>query len=88
MFLSVLIAARVVIFGIALTWIGIELTFRPPQNDAEKTRVRSALGASALMLAGLTIWVAKVPVNLIGIKALSTQLLDGGAKYRAKYGPR
>jgi hypothetical protein len=54
--LSIIIAVGVVLSGIGLTWIGIELTFRPPENDAAKKRARIFLGVFALVLIILTVW--------------------------------
>jgi hypothetical protein len=55
MFLSILIALGICLAGVALTWIGIELTLRPPQDESEKGRARIFLGVSALVLLGLTV---------------------------------
>jgi hypothetical protein len=55
MFLSILIALGICVAGVALTWIGIELTFRPPQDESGKWRARSFLGVSALVLVSLTV---------------------------------
>jgi hypothetical protein len=56
MFLSVLIAVGMAVCVIFLSWIGIELTIRAPQNDAAKLRTRLGIAASAALLISLTVW--------------------------------
>jgi hypothetical protein len=53
--LSIIIAFGIVTSGVALTWIGIELTFRP-QTDSSKKRARILLGVFSVLLVVLTVW--------------------------------
>jgi hypothetical protein len=55
MLLSIIIAFLIVTSGVALTWIGIELTFRP-QTDSSKKRARILLGIFSVLLVALTVW--------------------------------
>jgi hypothetical protein len=56
MVLSLVIAAGIVISGFAVTWLGVELTFYPPQSAEVRKRVRITLGISFLVLLGFTLW--------------------------------
>jgi len=56
MVLSLAIAAGIVISGFAVTGMGVELTFYPPQSAEARRRVRIALGVSFAILLGFTLW--------------------------------
>lgn len=50
MLIAIMIAIWIIIPGVVLAWVGIELTFRPPQTDAGKLRIRIALDVSVSAL--------------------------------------
>ncbi len=56
MFTSIIIAIGITGSGVALTWIGIELTFRPPEDRRSKVRARVEVSLSALALLVFTVW--------------------------------
>ncbi len=56
MLTSIFIAVVIVICGIVLTWLGIELTFRPPDTPSAKRRFRAFIGLLSAILIGFTIW--------------------------------
>jgi hypothetical protein len=54
-----LVAAGIVVSGGAVTWMGVELTFYPPQDDKARRRVRIALAVSFAFLLAFTLWGTK-----------------------------
>ncbi len=54
--LSLVIAAGIVISGFVATWLGVELTFCPPQTPEARKRVRITLALSFVALLGFTLW--------------------------------
>jgi hypothetical protein len=56
MLLSIIIAVAIALSGLALAWIGVELTFHPPQTDSDRQRIRLLLGICAFVLVVLTVW--------------------------------
>jgi len=56
MVLSLLIAAGIVLSGAVVTWMGVELTFFPPQSAEGRRKVRIALGISFSILLAFTLW--------------------------------